>query len=212
MGYGMERVKRDFAKHRGKAMVLGVLVVVMVVMFIKAWFEMSPREASAEGIQGQEAAQTEIATVSKENTEQRIVHSRELWRTLRETRGMDANVAFSFDPSYYPLDPKHAVQQETVSADPVDHSTAVRPTANNDELDRRTRNTAIRDQARLLVVRSTVVGNGNSKPVAVINEHILSVGDRIMGFEIVSIRAREVDFKKDGITVSVKMSDEARTE
>ncbi len=63
-----------------------------------------------------------------------------------------------------------------------------------------------REQAKLLIVRSTVVGNGNSRPVAVINDQILTVGDRISGFEIVSIRAREVEFKKDGITLAVKMA------
>src|SRR4051812_9481124 len=120
MGFGFEKVKRDFARHRSKAVVLGVLAVVMVVMIVKAYFELAgPRDAAAEGIVENKVEET--VQVSAADTEQRMRHSRELWKTLRESRGIDSSVAFTFDSSFYPPDPKHVVLADP---DPIDRSPA----------------------------------------------------------------------------------------
>ena len=65
----------------------------------------------------------------------------------------------------------------------------------------------IREQARLLVVKTTALGNGTSKPMAIVNQQLLTVGQEILGFELSAIRPREVEFVKDGVTVVVKMPD-----
>ena len=67
---------------------------------------------------------------------------------------------------------------------------------------------AVREQARALGVKSTAVSGG--RPLAIVNQQLLSVGDQINGFEITAIRSREVEFRKDGVTVAVKMPDDLR--
>ena len=143
------------------------------------------------------------------DAEERIRQSRELWKVLRDTRGgLGAETAFTFDPTFFPADPNQPVHVEPQHVETVDHLVA--PVApNNEELERAAHISSIREQARQLVVHSTVVGNGRSQSIAVVNEHILTVGDRISGFEITAIRAREVEFKKDGITLAVKMADDS---
>jgi hypothetical protein len=61
----------------------------------------------------------------------------------------------------------------------------------------------IRAASRELIVRSTVMGAG--KPVAVVNDKILSVGDQINGFEVIAIRPRAVEFRKDKVTIEIAM-------
>jgi hypothetical protein len=205
MGFGIEKIKSDFARHKKKAAVLGVLSVVMVGFIVKAYFDLMPKEASASGGAGV-IIENQASEVSGHDAELRLRQSRELWKTLREERGAAPAVAFTFDASYYPVDPKHPPIVEPDRADPV----VQRGPVNSEEADKRARLNLVREQARVLIVRSTVVGSGNSKPVAVVNERILSTGDHIQGFEIVSIKAREVEFKKDGITLAVKMAEDTR--
>jgi len=45
-------------------------------------------------------------------------------------------------------------------------------------------------------------------PVAVVNQQLLTLGQQILGFEIVAIHSREVEFKKEGVTLSVMTLDD----
>jgi hypothetical protein len=212
MALNIQQIKRDFTKHKAKSAVLGVLALTMIGLFIKAAAEMRPRTAAAEAtsITPEVAAAMGSATAidAPADAEERIRQSRQLWKVLREAKGgLGAETAFTFDPTYFPMDPNQPLR-EPQHVETVDHIVApVMP--NSEELERAARISMTREQARQLVVHSTVVGNGRSQSVAVVNEHILTVGDRISGFEIVAIRAREVEFKKDGITLAVKMADES---
>ncbi len=204
MGLSLDQIKRDFAKHRRKSAVLGVLSLVMVGFFVKAYLELRPQSASAlplaeaPAVGGSEAGEEPAM-----NPEEKLKQSRALWAVMREKRGVEDVVAFKFEPSYFPIDPtRHALDTDRVAM-----PEAPRTAVTSDEVLREVRERDIREQAKGLVVRSTVVGNAVSKPVAVINEHILGVGDVISGFTITAIQAREVDFKKDGITLAVKMAD-----
>jgi hypothetical protein len=202
MALSLDKIKRDFARHRRKSAILGVLTLVMVGLFVKAYFEIRPPAASASVVA---ATDSSPSAASSDDTvispEERLRQSRELWKVLREKRGVDASIAFCFEPSYFPVDPSHRSDDSRPLPD------AGRVAANTEEMQRMERERAIREEARGLVVKSTVVGNATSRPVAVVNEHILTVGDVISGFTITAIQAREVDFKKDGITLAVKMAD-----
>jgi hypothetical protein len=203
MGLSLDQIKRDFSKHRKKSAMLGVLSLVMVVFLVKAYFDLRPQSVSAEAIPG---ALQESGAVSEEagmNPEEKLRQSRELWKVMREKRGVEDATAFKFEPTYFPIDP----MRRAMEPDRVAVAEAPRTAVTSDEVLREAREREIREQARGLVVKSTVVGNEKSRPVAVINEHILSVGDVISGFTITAIQAREVDFKKDGVTLAVKMAD-----
>ncbi|HUO08477.1 MAG TPA: hypothetical protein VM008_09285 [Phycisphaerae bacterium] len=204
MALSLNQMKRDFTRHRKKSAVLGVLSLVMVVMFIKAWFELRPQAAAAIPVPiAPSAASDDSSDETPINPEERLRQSRELWKVMREKRGLDAAAAFRFDPSYFPIDPNRRANPDEsrvlLSRVPI--------AAVSEEMQRAEREHAIREEARGLIVKSTVVGNASSRPVAVINERFLTVGDVISGFTITSIQAREVDFKKDGITLAVKMAD-----
>jgi hypothetical protein len=43
--------------------------------------------------------------------------------------------------------------------------------------------------------------------MAIVNQQLVTVGQKIQGFEISAIRAREVVFLKDGVTIVVRMPD-----
>jgi hypothetical protein len=208
MANAFEKLKRDFAKHRVKTIVLGVLAVVMAVFVVKAFNEMRPRTVAAASPLLIAESITDGTGVSAEDAAARIKQSRDLWKILRESRGMDAESAFKFDPTYFALDPKSVIQHETDRVQPV-AKTGPQVSENTEQMERDARVSGIREEARGLIVRSTVVGSGNSKPVAVINDRILGVGDRILGFEITAIQAREVEFKKEGITLAVKMAEDS---
>ena len=61
---------------------------------------------------------------------------------------------------------------------------------------------AVRAQADGLSLQSTMIG---SSPSAVINGHVLRVGDYIEGFRVIGIHPRSCDVKKKGIEVSLGM-------
>ena len=204
MALSLDQIKRDFAKHRKKSAVLGVLSLVMVGLFAKAYFELRPQSASALPVADAPAdAGAAAGEETAMNPEEKLKQSRELWTLMREKRGVEDAVAFKFEPSYFPIDPtRHALEPDRVAV-----AEAPRNAETSDEVLREAREREIREQARGLVVKSTVVGNSTRQPVAVINERILNVGDVISGFTITAIQAREVDFKKDGVTLAVKMAD-----
>jgi hypothetical protein len=60
----------------------------------------------------------------------------------------------------------------------------------------------IRAEARKLSLQSTLLG---SSPRAMISRVLVSVGEKIQGFELVEIRSRQVTLRKDGVTVILEM-------
>jgi hypothetical protein len=201
----IEKFKRDVLRSRQKTAVLGVLVVTMAVLGVRAVFELQPRQADASTKEpGEAVGPSQDTPMVEANPEERIRQSKELWRLLREKHGTDASVAFSFDASFFTLDPNRRI---TASPERVEATPLGNP--NEDvETTRRSRTAAIRDQSRTLNVKSTTVGSG--KPWAIVNQVLVSVGDKIEGFEITAIRSREVEFRKEGVTIAVKMPDDLR--
>ena len=202
MALSFDKIKKDFARHQKRALILGVLVLVLLGFVFKAYFEMAPKAAEADSTATVENTE---ATASAADTEVRIRQSKELWKTLRETQGVPPAAAFSFLPSYYNRDPSRPVRDLDRDAVKVTPQMVQTPQT-NEQFERDARAADIKKQSLKLTVMSTIVGNGNSSPVAVINQRILSVGDTIEGFEIVAIKAREVVFKMDGVVLPVKMA------
>ena len=206
------RLKRDISKHPAKAGVLGLLLLVMAVFTIKAVVELTPRGASAapaSTITGLPASRPETAGVNAEASES-IKESSLLWSKLREVKasGASAQAAFAFDSNFYTPLPDLGKR----SAPPVAETKAP-VTAPQDGLTpelEEARIKRIREQSRQLIVKSTAVGNGTSQPLAIVNQQMLVVGNTILGFEIVAIRSREVQFRKEGVLVTIKMGDDPR--
>jgi hypothetical protein len=202
MGF-IARFKRDIVRHRGKSAVLLALFATMVVFSAKAVIELRPPQARAAIPTGQSKAEAALPMSSAE-AEARIAESKRLWQTLRDVKPGAANaaVAFAFDASYYPPPPpdptKHAAATEP---EPVKATAPVAPPVDLEAI----RQAQIRDQSRGLIVKTTAVGNSGTKPMAIINQQLLTIGQQILGFEITAIRAREVEFVKEGVVVVVKM-------
>jgi hypothetical protein len=206
----MDRLKRDLTKHRGKALVLGILFVTMVAMGLRAVVQLRPRavEAAVAPAPAPQPSNAGGATDggAASDAEARIQESKDLWFRLREVKptATELKAAFTFDASYFappaaPVEIKApAVESEAPAVRPA-------PTPLVDEAPARA--SRIREQARALIVKSTAAGRGTMQPMAIVNQELLTVGQTILGFEITAIRAREVEFTKEGVTTVVKMPD-----
>jgi len=207
-----ERFKRDIMKHPARASLLGVLTVVMVALMVRAGFELQPKALKAGVVGGApEGATQPLSLMDETEARARVEESKKLWPILREARGVEAAYAFTFDARYFPPDPsKRGVVPTTPErVDPPNVVTASPPVVDADAV-KRARAAAIREQSRGLVVKSTTVGNAGSQSMAIVNQQLLTVGQEISGFEITAIRAREVEFVRDGVTIAVKMADDPR--
>jgi len=210
----IDRLKRDLTKHRGKAAVLGILFVTLVTMSTRAVIALRPKSAAAANapVGATTGAMTpsnrigakDIATGA--DAEARIQESKDLWGRLREVKATatEAKVAFTFDATYYPP-PAAPVETKPVAVVPETPAARPAPAPMVDEAGARANR--IREQARALIVKSTAVGRGMTEPMAIVNQQLLTVGQKILGFEISAIRAREVEFTKEGVTTVVKMPD-----
>jgi len=205
-----ERLKRDMAKNRKKAAILGVLSAVFGLFLVKMYFDMQPKTASAESRVAPAKEQVSGAPATAgggESLQEKVKLSRELWGRLREKRGAAPATAFVLDTSYYTLDPSKRPVVNNVATATVETPVEKQPPRNAEEIARQARIATIREQARGLSLRSTVLG---TKPVAIINGQIFMNGARVNGFEITSIRAREVELTKEGVSVVIRMADDAR--
>jgi hypothetical protein len=201
-------IKRDFTRHRRKAMVLGGLTLVMAGLIVKAYFDLNPESASgAVPIANLAvAADSNSAESSADaDTDTRLNQSKELWRTLRTAKGAKANEAFTFVASLYQIDPSRRPGMPVTSA-----ITPLSAPQVDGDLVERQRQDAIHDRARReLIVRTTIMGTAMTKPQAIVNQQVLSVGDPIKGFTITAIRGREVDFSVDGVITTISMNNDS---
>ena len=208
MAFNWTTIKRDFARHRRKAMLLGVLTLVMAGLIAKAYFDLNPESASA-AVQVANLSGTLNSSSSDSatdvDTDARINQSKELWRTLRDAKGAKADVAFTFQTSLYQLDPSRR------SVTPTPGATQITPVSVVDiDLVERQRQDGIREKARReLTVRTTIMGTANSKPQAIVNQRVVTVGEPIDGFTVTAIRGREVEFTMDGVTVTISMNNDS---
>lgn len=204
MGF-IHTFKRDLARHRHKAAVLGVLFAVMVFMGVRAVFQMQPQRASAITITETDGASAPAVSNAAEASE-RIRLSKELWRRLWEKGGVSGKDAFTFEATYYPPDPTRPMVTPLTPEPETRQQPVARP--DDGEIVRRALMLRLREQLVELKVQSTTVSTG--KPWAIVNGQLVSVGDQVKGFEISAIRPREVDFTKEGVTSVVKMPDDFR--
>jgi hypothetical protein len=198
----LAKLKRDLTQHRGKAVVLGILFAAMVTMSMRAFLELRPKAAVA-ALPTADAVKSPLSTGSGAQADEQMRESQELWKRLKEVKASatGAHAAFTFDPASYP--PPLVTEVKPVAA-PLEFTPAPPvPTVMSD--DRTAQANRVREQARALVVKSTAVGNGTMEPMAIVNQQLMTVGQKILGFEVSAIRAREVVFVKDGVTTVVRM-------
>ena len=206
----VQKLQRDISKHPLKTGVLGVLTLVMVVFVIKAVAELRPKAATAAVAAVQQSnvgmPVPDSTPVDHADEDARRKESSRLWEKLHElkTTGAGASVAFAFDASFYPpplipVQDLHPAAAQTEAPQQAPVAIAMDP-----EVAKANR---IREQSHALVVKSTLIGNGVT-PVAVVNQQLLTLGQQILGFEIVAIHSREVEFKKEGVTLSVMTLDD----
>jgi len=198
----IENFKRDIARNRGRSAVLGVLFVAMVLFSVRAFLQLSAKPVAA-SVLAPAFLPVTATPVSNADTLARVKESQELWQKLREKRTTAPNtaVAFRFDPSFYPAPVVSEVPKKTTAAPEPERTV---PTIPDPNAAKRAR---IHEQARSLVVKSTMVGEGIAQPAAIINQKLLTIGQEINGFSITAIRAREVEVVKEGQTEIVKMPD-----
>jgi len=203
----IERFKRDILKHRGRAAILGVLSIVMAISTVKAIFEMQPKEAQgALPATAIPMSSDPSASMSGAEAKEHLDQSRILWHTLREVNpnAVNASVAFAFDPSFYPAPPQPVVENPKQAAPEQVKPLPVAPVIDLEAQ----RVQHIHDLAKSLVVKTTSLGGGpNNQPIAIVNGQLVTIGQEILGFEVTAIRAREVEFIRDGVTDVSKMPD-----
>lgn len=201
----IDNFKRDILRHKGRTAVLGVLFVAMVLFSVRAVIQLQPKAATA-AVPFNPHAQP-VNPVASADTEAKLKESQDLWKRLREVKpgATPSAVAFTFDPMFYPQPvevrkPATPVTPEVVAVTPAP---PIVPVVNAEEI----RNQRIREESRSLVLKSTLVGEGITKPQAIINQKLLGVGQEILGFTITAIRAREVELVKERAIVVIKMAD-----
>ncbi|HVT80075.1 MAG TPA: hypothetical protein VHM90_05410 [Phycisphaerae bacterium] len=200
----IDNFKRDIGRHRGRSAVLGVLFVAMVLFSVRAFLQLSAKPAVASLSTPFQPAT--VNPVASADTQVRLQESQELWAKLREKKpnAADSMVAFKFDSSFYPAPVVPELPKQPNIAPTPDPVRVAQPSLPDPALLKRQR---IHEQARLLVLKSTMVGEGITQPAAIINQRLLTVGQEISGFTLTAIRSREVDVEKEGQTEVVKMPD-----
>jgi hypothetical protein len=198
------KLTRDLTKHRGKAALLGTLFVTMLTLSIRAFLELHPAAAAANAPASEPATISPKAGVTGADADERIRESKELWRRLKEVKqtAVSAREAFTFDCGYYPP-PAVAEVKSAAAPEPREIKVAAAPPIDEQAV----KANRIREQARALVVKSTAIGDGTMEPMAIVNQQLVTVGQKIQDFEVSAIRAREVVFVKEGVTTVVRMPD-----
>jgi hypothetical protein len=201
-------MKADLARNRKKAAILAALFSVMLILILRAFLAPGPAPVAAAVFIDPNAPDAHPAQATTlPDADARLALSKNLWKTLRDVRGTPPASVFQFDTSYFKLDPSRP--RPPVAEVQQDLPRAPQRPVYDEDAERHARIAAVHDQARSLIVRSTVVNTG-AHPVAVVNDRILTLGDHINGFEITAIRAREVEFKKDDVICIGKMVDMPR--
>jgi hypothetical protein len=203
----LKKFQQQLSKNRGKTTVLGALTVVLAVMGFKAFQSMQPQRASAmspprntPAADGPRAADSELDKHARE--------SLALWNLLREKRGLEADVAYHFDPTYYNLDPARQREHDPVidrMVIPVPEKSGGKST---DQQIEQSHEAHIRDLARSFVLQTTILG---PEPKALIsvggNAQVVHLGETINGFKIIAIDGRMVQIQKEGVTLGLKMAE-----
>jgi hypothetical protein len=202
----IERFKRDIARHRGRAAVLGVLAVTFAVFMVKGVVDLKRGPAMPVPTANGKPAEAVRPTLNSAESEARVNESRKLWRQLREVKSTAASaaVAFAFDSSLYPAPLPDPTRR--VAAAPVPEAEPLRVGPTPEQALLASREKAIREQARQLVVKTIAIGNDTTPSMAIVNSQLMVVGQSINGFELTAIRPRECEFVKETVTSVIPMA------
>ncbi|MHC4717051.1 MAG: hypothetical protein ACYS5V_08790 [Planctomycetota bacterium] len=206
----MHRLIRDLQRDRKKAVILGALSLVAVVLIARALLKAPPKPARAavpapaEPAANHGAAETISPLAGWLRTEPQDGRARREEYLARMDRRI-ARDLFKPNLTYFPTaSGGDGVAVIRASTGPgwfgrIRELVAQRNRTLNAQ---RTRESNIRAEARSLSLTSTVMG---MSPMAVINGRVLRVGQTIIGFRLVSVSSRKCALMKDGVTVELYM-------
>lgn len=169
------------------------LLAVALLMWGRLLLKNVPRTAVAEPAQSALANHGSTGTATTASAASLIARpgAKSYEVALVETVGRDL---FRFDSSFYPA-------VEGPEEDPEPTKSTPQPT--DDDKDAADRVQAVRRAAtKDLQLQSTLLGTDVR---AMINGELFKVGDKVRGFEIVSVKSRQVTVKKDGVEVVLEM-------
>lgn len=196
MNVSFDNMMIQLKNSPAKSVTLGALLLVLVILVVRVFLLGSPKNAQARlAPPGQPAPAAIHTDTASQELERAAEQSSALWKTLRTRRGIAAQSTFKFDSSYYTAIATKNSRVETSGKQIVNKSDTKTADANNNRRDPAAETSS-------LILQSTATG---TRPTAVINSQIVQDGDRIQGFTVVAIRAREVLLKKDGQTYTLEM-------
>jgi len=183
------RLKRQLFADKRKLGLMVSLLAVALLLWGRLLIKDVPRSAVAEPDKEVAADTSSPADQSPESTdkaERRVVRIRKFAPAGREL--------FAFDPDRYPR-----AERPKPKVDPSPKSGSDR----TDEQDKReVARMAVYSAARGLTLQSTLLGSPNR---AMINGVLLEPGEKILGFELKTVRNRQVTLARDGIEVTLEM-------
>lgn len=207
MALALQNLQTQITRHRGKSTVLLVLAVALVCLMVKSIASSGPRAASALPTSAALAAvapPSPVVAALPADLDPRARQSKVLWDILRETRGLPNDQAFTFDPSYYTLNPAHRHEHEAAAASRTEPTSEKISSDNTMQAAAGAHVSAPQEQATKLQLQSIVMG---PRAVAVINSRVVRVGDHVAEYRVVSIQPRFVLLNKDGQSLALKMAE-----
>lgn len=196
-----------------KATVLGVLALFAIIFWIRAALVSGPAKATASS----NAITTTDRSKSIKNANASAAAlgnaDQESWPTitLKRTKKLNRDLFALSDALLASSAQMEQVVSDPSKSDPrkVEKLVRVAPMRVQTVEER------VRDEALSLRLRSTMTG---ANPIAVIETAdskgraapVVRVGERIAGFELLAVRAREVDLEKEGVRVTLSHASDNR--
>jgi len=196
------------AADRKKAGVLGLLMVVLLVVGVKAVIPLGPKNSDAALAQGSTNAETVAA--AGQDAYSRTVASIEALRAgvivkVDRPARLDRDL-FALSHEYFPL----PAQPESVSGGVQDSRvTPVESSAQSVDDERARAETRVRSEAASLRLRSVIVG---SSPIAVFEvkgdrqRAVVREGESVRGFVLVEVFSDSVELEKESVRVRVSLA------
>jgi len=187
MSNAFENLKRQILADKKKLSLMASLLAVMLLLWGRLLLKQVPRTAIAEPSIAPAAA---VDTVEKSDEPVTYAPAPPVRVNLPSVVKRDL---FRFDKDRYPQS-----ESEQAVTDPG------KSAADSSERDKQRLIEDIRRWVDTLVYQGAILGE---TPRAMINSRIYSRGDKINGFVITKVMARQVVFERDGIEITLPMSE-----
>jgi hypothetical protein len=188
MGDTIKRLVRQATADKKKLTLMVALMAMMLLLWGRLLLKQAPRTAIADPSQTERTQQTEQAKASQSAQPMQVVYRQALEVDLPSVVRRDL---FLFDKDRYPR-----VAFDTSDRDSEKSDTQTPEVSRQIE--------EIRRWVESLVLQGAVLGN---PPRAMINNRVYRLGEKLNGFEIVQVEARQIVLRKDDIEIVLPMSE-----